>query len=370
MRVVGRFVGVGVGVGLCLVGLYLVGGCGGDSGKPIAAGVAADSNSTLATVQTELRPVALERVWDGVVEAVNQGTVSAQTSGRVTELPFDVDDHVPAGAVIVRFTAVEQQSGQRQAAAQLRGAEAAHREAEADFNRIQSVYARKLVARAQLDQAIARRDTTGALLESAQAALRAANEQLQYTVVRAPFAGVVTRRHVAVGETVQPGQPLLSGIGVGDMRISVVVPQSEAESIRTHNSAAILLDSAGAARVAAHDLKIFPYADPQTHSIEVRLGLPANAAQLKPGTTVKVAFVVGTERQRQVPWTAVLQRSELTAVYVRSGDGVQLRQVRLGHRHGAQVEVHAGLRDGEQVVVDAAAAVARVMDSARRAAEQ
>ncbi len=353
-----------------VVGVSVLCGCGDDAGKPVAAGVTGDANKTLATVQTQLRPVPLERVWDGVVEAVNQGTVSAETSGRVTELPFDVDDHVPAGAVIVRFTAIEQQSAQRQAEAQLRGAEAAHREATADFNRIQTVYARKLVARAQFDQAMARRDTTGALLESARAALRAANEQLQYTVVRAPFAGVVTRRHVEVGEAVQPGQPLLSGIGAGDMRISVVVPQSEAESIRTHSSAAILLDSAGAARIAARDLKIFPYADPQTHSIEVRLGLPANGAALTPGTTVKVAFVVGTEPQRQVPWTAVLQRSELTAVYVLNGADLQLRQVRLGHRHGAAVEVHAGLRDGEQVVVDAAAAVARLMVSARRVAEQ
>ena len=354
-----------VGLSLCVLA-----GCGGDAGKPRTADALAEANKPLATIQTQLRPVPLERVWDGVVEAVNQGTVSAETSGRVTELPFDVDDHVPAGAVIVRFTAVEQQSGQRQAEAQLRGAEAAHREATADFNRIQSVYARKLVARAQFDQAMARRDTTGALLESARAALRAATEQLQYTVVRAPFAGVVTRRHVEVGETVQPGQPLLSGIGAGDMRISVVVPQSEAASIRTHNSAAILLDSVGDARIAARDLKIFPYADPQTHCIEVRLGLPANGAALTPGTTVKVAFVVGTEAQRQVPWTAVLQRSELTAVYVRSDGELQLRQVRLGHRHGAQVEVHAGLRDGEQVVVDAAAAVARLMGSASRVAKQ
>ena len=350
--------------------LCLVAGCGGDAGKHSVTGASANASKTLATVRTTLRPVPLERIWDGVVEAVNQGTVSAETSGRVTELPFDVDDRVPAGAIIVRFTAIEQQSAQRQAEAQLRGAEAAHREAEADFNRIQSVYARKLVARAQFDQAMARRDTTGALLESARAALRGANEQLQYTVVRAPFAGVVTRRHVEVGETVQPGQRLLSGIGAGDMRVSVVVPQSEAESIRTHHSAAILLDSAGAARTAVRELTIFPYADPQTHSIEVRLGLPANGAQLKPGTTVKVAFVVGIEPQRQVPWSSVLQRGELTAVYVRNGADVQLRQVRLGHRHGAQVEVHAGLRDGEQVVVDAAAAVAQLKDSASRVAKQ
>src|SRR3546814_18515995 len=74
------------------------------------------------TVQPASAP--RERIWDGVVEAVNQATLSAQTGGRVLELPYDVNDYVPAGAVVVRFPADEPQSGQRRAQAALAAAQA------------------------------------------------------------------------------------------------------------------------------------------------------------------------------------------------------------------------------------------------------
>ena len=112
----------------------------------------------LSTLAVAPETAARERIWDGVVEAVNQATLSAQTGGRVLELPFDVDDYVKAGDVVVRFTDVEQRSASRQAQAQLSAAQAAAREAEAEYTRIADIYQRKLVAKAQLDQATAKRD--------------------------------------------------------------------------------------------------------------------------------------------------------------------------------------------------------------------
>ena len=385
---------------LCmLVLLPLLGACApSQPGQPATADSSAAA--TLATAQVAPHPVPRERVWDGVVEAVNQATVSAQTAGRVVALPFDVDDRVPAGAVIVRFTDVEQQAARRQAQAQVSATTAAVREADAEHARISSIYERRLVSRSQLDQATARRDAARAALEAARAALRSAEEQLAYTVVRAPYAGIVTRRFVEVGESVQPGQPLISGIGGGELRVSVLVPQSDVEAIRAHLGASILLDApladgSGAfvdaapapVRIAASDITVFPFADPRTHTFQVRLALPAEGATLRPGTTVKVAFVVGRETRTTVPMTAVVRRAELSAVYVlgslagpdgRDGKAaahtLRLRQVRLGQRHGDEIEVHAGLRAGERVVRDARAALRlldeqRLLDAQRAAGE-
>ena len=185
---------------LVLLGLAA---CGGTEPPPPASKPLPE----LATLTIAPETVARERIWDGVVEAVNQATLSAQTSGRVVELPFDVDDYVTAGAVVVRFTDVEQQSASRQAQAQLRAAEAAAREAEAEYTRIADIYQRKLVAKAQLDQATAKRDSARAALEAARAGVSGAGEQVDYTLIKAPFTGIVTARHVQVGETVRPGQP-------------------------------------------------------------------------------------------------------------------------------------------------------------------
>ncbi len=375
--------------------LPLLGACA--PAQPAAEGALGVAGlAALATVRVAPHPVPRERVWDGVVEAVNQATVSAQTAGRVVALPFDVDGRVPAGAVIVRFTDVEQQAARRQARAQVSATTAAVREADAEHARISSIFERRLVARSQLDQVTARRDSARAALEAARAALRSAEEQLAYTVVRAPYAGIVTRRFVEVGESVQPGQPLIAGIGGGELRVSVHVPQSDVEAIRAHLGASILVDAPLAdgngafvdaapapARIAASGITVFPFADPRTHTFQVRLALPAVGAALRPGTSVKVAFVVGRETRTTVPMAAVVRRAEMSAVYVLgtladasgtdgrvgsagrdAGHTLRLRQVRLGQRHGDEIEVHAGLRAGERVVAEAGAAL-RVLDAQR-----
>lgn len=334
---------------LVLAATLALGACGGDAPAGKAAPAATPPLETLVVARESARR---ERVWDGVIEAVNQATLSAQTGGRVLELPFDVDDYVPAGAVVARFTDVEQQSAQRRAQAALAAAESTAREAEADYERIREIHARKLVAKAQLDQATARRDGARAALDSARAALRESAEQVDYTVIRAPYSGIVVKRHVQVGETVRPGQALISGISLGELRVEVQVPQSDVAAIREHRQAAVILDAASGARLEAKEVVVYPNADPQTHSFRVRLELPAQETGLHPGMTVKVAFTVGEAQRLLVPAAALLQRSEVSAVYVLDAQGPTLRQVRIGHRYGDRVEVLAGLDDGERIAVD------------------
>jgi RND family efflux transporter MFP subunit len=329
----------------------LLAACGGAAPPPAPAAAA----PALDTLEVRPERAPRERIWDGVVEAVNQATLSAQTAGRVLELPYDVDDYVPAGAVVVRFTDVEQQAAQRQAQAQLAAAQAAFREAQADFERISGIYERKLVAKAQLDAATARRDGARAALEAAQAAARSSAEQVDYTVIRAPYSGIVVRRHVQVGEAVRPGQPLISGLSLGQLRVQVDVPQSDIAAIRERLAASVVLDD-GARRIDAREVVAFPYADPQTHTFKVRLELPEAETGLHPGMTVKVAFAVGEAERLLVPDAALVRRGEVSAVYVVDAKGATLRQVRLGHRFGERWEVLAGLAAGERVASDPLAA--------------
>lgn len=313
---------------------------------------AATSAPSFATAIAEAQVARSEQVWDGVVEAVNQATVSAQTSGRVIELPFDVNDTVPEGAVIVRFTDVEQKSASSRAQAQIAAAQASYDEAEAAYKRISDIYARKLVARAQLDQERARRDSAKAALASAKAQSREIGQQMDYTVVRAPYSGIVTERHVQIGESVQPGQALISGVSLKDLRASVQVPQSAIAAIRSMQAADILLDNQDPQRVAASKVTVFPYADSATHTFTVRLELPGDNTGLFPGMTVKAAFATGEARRLMIPASALIQRGELQAVYVVDGNAVQLRQIRSGRHIGESVEILAGLADGERYALD------------------
>lgn len=331
---------------------WLLAGCGVDA--PPGPGESADP--PFATITVAREPAVRERTWDGVIEAVNRATLAAQTTGRVLELPFDVNDYVEAGQVVVRFTDVEQRSGREQAEAALRAAQAGAAEAEADFKRVDELVRRQLVSRAQLDQVTARRNGARAQLASAQAALRGAAEQAEFTVVRAPYSGILTERHVEVGETVRPGQPLVSGLSLNQLRVTVQVPQSDVDAIRNHKAAAVLLEAGR--RVDAAEVIVFPYADPATHTFTVRLELPEVETGLKPGTTVKASFKLGETPRLLVPTSALVQRGEVQAVYVVDPGGkVELRQIRPGRRYGDRVEILAGLADGERIAAEPVAAL-------------
>ena len=118
------------------------------------------------TVEAAYEVAPRERVWDGTVEAVNQATVSAQTSGRVAEILYDVNDFVEAGATIMRFTDVEQQAALRQANAALEEARARFAEATQEYERVSNMFRRNAVSRAQFEQAEANRDASEARLEA------------------------------------------------------------------------------------------------------------------------------------------------------------------------------------------------------------
>ncbi len=317
---------------------------------PVTA--ATDGVSTLV-VQREQTP--LERRVDGTIEAVNQGTVSAQTSGRVLEVLYDVNDFVPAGAVIVRLRNTEQKAGLEQAQATLTEATAREAEARTRFDRVAGLLADRAVSRQQYDQALADRDAAVARLAAARAGLAAAREGVSYTEVRAPYAGVVTRRLVQVGEAVQPGTPLMSGLSLQFLRVNVDLPQSLVEKVRVIRKAAIYVDGR---RIEATRLTLSPLASERTNTFRVRIDLPENAADLYPGMFVKVAFVIGEAERLLIPVKALVERSEVTAVYVRTSDGrTVLRHVRAGHRFDDRIEVLAGLEPGETIVIDPLAAL-------------
>lgn len=303
---------------------------------------------------TVVRNVLIPRVFrlDGVVEAVNRSTISAQTSGQVEAVYYDVDDVVEKGALLVKLKDTEQQAALRRAEAELRAAKAVLKDAEASYRRIEDLYERKLVAKSELDKAQAALKTARAKLDSARAALEQAREQLSYTEVRAPYKGIVTERLVEVGEVAHPGTPLMTGISLEQLRVAVDVPQSLIIPIRQKRKAGVELP--GGRWIDARKITVFPFADPASNTFKVRLDLPPKLENLFPGMLVKSAFETGRVPALVIPEQAVAYRSEVTAVYVVDEDGrISFRHVRLGSHLGDEhVIVLAGLQGGEKVALD------------------
>jgi len=306
----------------------------------------------LDTTISKMLQMPLEYKIDGIIEARQQATLSAEVAGKIEAVNFDVDDFVKQGEVVLRIRDREYVAQQKQASAAVDEARANLQDMRLAFNRNEGLRKQKLISQAVFDKSTASLQAAQARMASADAHLAQADELLSHTVLRAPYSGVVVERHVEPGESVSPGQPIMTGYALGQLRVSANVPQSIIGSLRSHRLArVIILEDNHSIEISK--ITIYPFANPQNHSFPVRLGLPQMERRLYPGMLVKVAITIGSIRRLVLPQRALVSRAEVNAVYVLDGDGrISFRQVRPGNHYGEQVEILAGLSEGETIALD------------------
>lgn len=307
----------------------------------------------LAVTTVQYREVAQTYSVEGVVEATRQSTVSAQISGRVKEINFDVGDTVRKGQIILRIDERETEQALVGSQAQVMQTRAALNNAKANYERSKQLFEQKFISQSALDKAQA--DYEMALAQAAASEAGESQSALArgYAAVIAPFGGVVASRLVEMGEMVTVGKPLMVGFDPTQMRVVVNVPQYKLTEIGKLPSVKIEVPSLNR-WLAASSVTVQPAADARTHSTQVRVILPPNEKGVYPGMFVRAHFVVGKASKLLIPASAVVRRSEVVAVYVVDEKGVaRLRQVRLGEPAGeSEIEVLVGLNPGERVALE------------------
>lgn len=305
------------------------------------------------TGTVELREIDVDYSAEAVIEAVRQSTVSAQIAGRIVELRFDVGDTVKKGEVIARIDARAVSQAEEASMAQVREAQAGLANARAQYERSKQLLAQKFISQAALDQAEAAYKTAQARVAALLAGAGQAATEKSFATIVAPYSGVVSARHVELGEMATPGKPLMTGFDPSTLRVVANVPQSEVPAIQGGSKARVEVPSLGR-WVDVKSIVVVPSADPRTHTTRIRLELPADVRGVYPGVYARAHFVVGRALKLLVPRDAIVRRSEVTAVYVIDGDGnPRLRQVRLGEAADENfVEVLAGLQSGERVALE------------------
>jgi RND family efflux transporter MFP subunit len=312
----------------------------------------ARAGEPLETGTAEYRVVDVAYSTDGLVEAVKQSTVAAQVTGRVVEIHFDVGDYVKKGQVIVRLDPRDAGEALAASRAQLAQAQATLVNARAHYERTKQLLAQRFVSQAALDKAEAEYHAAQAQSDAMRAGVARAETAHGYATIIAPYSGVVSTRHIELGEMATPGKPLMSGFDPSGMRVVANVPQHQVEAVRKATSVTVEVPALNRT-IKAAGITVLPTADPKTHTTRVRLDLPP-ARDVYPGMFARANFVIGQERKLIIPARAVFRRSELTAVYVIDRDGrPRLRQVKLGEpTSSGEVEVLAGLSSGENVALE------------------
>jgi len=320
--------------------------------------------TAIAAESISLAPAVVPVYFDleATLEAVNESTISAQTSGAIKAVYYDVNDQVEKGALILEIDDIQQQAELQQANANLAQAKAQNEDAQVILQRNNKLFKQGTLSQGQIDSTIAQAKSAAAAVKAAEAALTQAKEQLTYTKVRAPYAGLVKSRQVELGELVSPGQPLMTGLSLEKLRAVADAPQRIASQYKSADQITVRF---GDKSLMPESVVVYPFADSTHHSVRLRANL-ANGATgedgtpLYPGQWTKMRVQTGERNVLLVPESAVLKRSELTSVYILDDGEPELRQIRTGNRYDGGVEVLSGLKAGEQVVTDALAQLAEI----------
>lgn len=322
-------------------------------GGILLLGVSAVQADQLDVAPVEYRDVEQSYSAEGLVEATRQSTVSAQISGRIKEINFDVGEPVSKGKVILRIDERETAQALAGSTAKVAQAQAALQNAKATYERSKQLFQQKFISQSALDKTKADFDVARAQAAASEAGAEQAGLAHSYSEVIAPYSGVVAARLVEVGEMVMPGKPMMVGFDPAGMRVIVSVPQYQLSAIGKNPQARVEIPSLNR-WIKASSVTVQPLADARTHSTQVRVYLPENETGIYPGMFVRTHFVVGKSTRLVVPSSAILRRGEVVAVYVVDDqNAVKLRQVRLGEvsAEGA-VEILAGLNPGENIALD------------------
>lgn len=316
----------------------------------------------------------------GYVVARRQATVSAKITGKIEAIYIEEGRRVQEGEVLARLDPVDAKAqlalsqAQRDAArSQLEDLQVQLEQARRDWARLRDLAARKLVSaqaaeqgRVSVDSFKARLATQQLQLTVAEQGVRVAQVNLDNTIVRAPFSGVIVTKAAQPGEIVSPmsagGGFTRTGIGtivdMDSLEIEVDVNESFIGRVKAGQPVEARLNAYPDWAIPAEVIAIIPTADRTKATVKVRIALKQKDPRIVPDMGVRVAFLEEPQTPASkappsalVPAAAVLGEGDGSAVFVVNEGRAQRRSVTLGEAVGGSRRVLAGLRGGEQVVL-------------------
>lgn len=312
-------------------------GCRRPSPTPgVESGLAVPVQQSVAALES--LPVLLES--PATVRPAARASLAAKLTGSVATFPLGLGAPVSAGDVLVTLHAPETAARVHQAQAQVD-------EATRNTDRARLLVEKGVNAPDSLRAAEDR-------LRYMQAALAEADALLSYTIVRAPFAGVITEKHVLPGDLATPGLPLLVLESTQHLRAEGAVPEKVATTLHPGNTIAVLLDDAPEP-VTGQIEEISSAADTVSRSVMVKVALPAGTA--RSGQFARLQVPAGRTDALFVPATAVTRFGQMERIFTVQDARAVLRLVKTGRTAGERVEIVAGLRPGERFVVNPPAAL-------------
>jgi len=315
----------------------------------------------------------------GYVVAQRKAAVSSKSTGRLVYLGVEEGSRVKKGQILASLENEDLIASRDQAVAQVNQAKADLGTAQAEqvdarlqYQRYKTLVAQDLVPKQDFDTAVARDAKAQAGVVAAQAHIKVAqaglaNTQasLEYSYIRSPFDGVVTTKYAEVGEVVAPfgaaanaRAAVVTMADLNSLMVEVDVAESNLDKVRLGQPGEISLDAIPDRRFAGEVHMIVPTADRTKATVLTKVKFLESDDRILPEMSAKVAFLAkpldpGARQPRlSIPMAALITREGRTYSFLVTGNRVQLVPITPGLTMNDMVEVAAGLKEGDRVVLN------------------
>ncbi|MBI1806452.1 MAG: efflux RND transporter periplasmic adaptor subunit [Ignavibacteria bacterium] len=301
----------------------------------------------------------------GYVVAQRKASIASKATGRIMYLGFREGDKVKQGDVIARIESADVEAALAQARADLDVAKAEKSDAEQSLGRSKKLLERQLISQAEFDGVKARFDRVVASISSRQAAVKAAEVQLENTRIRAPFDGTILSKNADVGEVVAPfaagASSRVAVVTIADMsslEVEADVSESNIERITVGQPCEISLDAYPDKRYRGNVDKIIPTADRAKATVLTKIRFVEQDKRVLPEMSAKVHFLsmqssepTDGEPRLAVDPLALTTRNGGKVAFIMHDNIVVETPVSIGNAMGRLIEITSGLSAGDKVVL-------------------
>ncbi len=289
----------------------------------------------------------------GAVESRRASLVASEVAGLVEVIAAREGERVRRGAPLVRLRRETAELRLRSARGQLEEARARLRLAEARRKRARDLFEEKVISVQELDDALSEFDASQGRVDQLEAEVARLEDELERTVVRAPFDGVVVEEHTAPGEWLDPGGAVAEVLDTGDLEVHLEVPEQYFAGLTRGEAVDVAIPALDGEKVRGEVRAVVPRANPQARTFPVKVSLPNREGRIGVGMLARVNLPIGAGASRVlVPKDAVVARGEQRLVFV-IGEEDRVRPVPVtpGQPQGAWIAVAGEIAAGDRVVI-------------------
>ncbi|RYZ11937.1 MAG: efflux RND transporter periplasmic adaptor subunit [Comamonadaceae bacterium] len=332
--------------------------------RALESDAAAQAVQYVRTAQPKVAASGQTIALPGTLQGAVQAPISARASGYLKRWTRDIGSRVKQGELLAEIETPEIDQQLAQAVAARQQAASGLSLARSTVARWEALRQKDVVSQQDLDERRGAVAQAVANVAAADANVQRLQQTENFKRVLAPFAGVITRRNVDVGDLIDAGsggggRALFMLAQTDSLRVSINVPQAYAQLIRTGQAVVVTQAELRGERFEGKVARTSGSIDPSTRMMQVEVALPNADGRLLPGAFVQVALPLAASRMLTVPTNALLFRAEGTRVAVVDAQSrVRLRTVSLGRNLGEMVEIVDGLSESDRLVLNPSDALA------------